>query len=112
MQSAQEWAHLYHRPDVHGLEFLHANFIRHHYARHVHDFYVFGIIENGVQSFSYRRNKHITTPGGVTILNPNEPHTGEPATPLGFTWKAIYPSAELLSTFTSQITGHNGSLPF
>lgn len=112
MPSFQEWAHLYSRPDVYGLEFLHANFVRHRYPRHVHDFYVFGIIETGLQTFSYRRNKHATAQGGIIILNPDEPHTGEPATPTGFTWKAIYPSADLLRLVANQIIGRNTSLPF
>ena len=52
MAISHEWAHLYSRPDVYGLEFLHANFVRHRYPRHVHDFYVVGIIEAGRQTFS------------------------------------------------------------
>jgi len=107
-----EQAHFYHRPDVYGLDVLHASFVRHRYPRHVHDFYVFGIIERGFQTFSYRRDKHATTQGGIIVLNPDEPHTGEPAAPTGFTWKAIYPSADLLRSVASQIMDRNAPLPF
>ncbi len=107
-----EWARLYSRPDVYDLEFLQAKFVRHRYARHVHEFYVFGIIESGLQTFSYRRDKHRTAPGGVIILNPDEPHTGEPAAQGGFIWKAIYPSPELMRDAASQITGRSQPLPF
>lgn len=112
MPASQEWARLYTRPDVYGLEFLHANFVRHRYPRHVHDFYVVGIIEAGRQTFSYRRDKHATAPGGIIILNPDEPHTGESAAETGFTYKAIYPSANLMRTVAAQITGRDVPLPF
>jgi AraC-like DNA-binding protein len=108
----QEWSRFYTRPDVYNIEFIHANFVRHRFARHVHEYYVFGIIEAGYQTFSYRHSKHATTRHGIIILNPDEPHTGEPATPEGFTYKAIYPSADLMRSVASEITGRTTALPF
>jgi AraC-like DNA-binding protein len=112
MASPQEWSRFYTRPDVYGVEFIHANFVRHRFSRHVHDYYVFGFIEAGLQTFSYRHSKHATANGGIIILNPDEPHTGEPATPQGFTYKALYPSAELLHSIARDVTGRSVPLPF
>src|SRR4051812_37183900 len=109
---AGEWSRFYSRPDVYNIEFIHANFVRHRFARHVHEYYVFGFIEAGLQTFSYRRTTHATAPHGIIILNPDEPHTGEAATPEGFTYKAIYPSADLLRSVASDVTGRNAALPF
>jgi len=109
--TAREWARMVSRPDVYGLEALSARFIRHRDPRHVHEFYVFGMIAAGQQTFSTRRARHATATGGLIILNPDEPHTGEPATETGFTYKAIYPSAELMGQVASQ-AGVRGGLPF
>jgi AraC-like DNA-binding protein len=108
----QEWVSYHKRPDVYGIEFIHANFVRHRFSRHVHDYYVLGFIEDGLQTFDYRGEKHRTAPSGIIILNPDEPHTGEAATPVGFTYKAMYPSVELLSHITEDITGKPNGLPY
>ena len=100
------------RPDVFGLEALSARFIRHRYPRHVHEFYVFGMIAAGRQTFSTRRARHATAAGGLILLNPDEPHTGEPAGESGFAYKAIYPSAELMREVAGQLGARGGALPF
>ena len=64
---------------VHGLRFIHARYVTHKFARHVHDYFVLGIIEDGLQTFSYRGAKHGTATGAIILLNPDEPHTGEAA---------------------------------
>jgi AraC-like DNA-binding protein len=111
-QLPKEWVSYHKRADVYGIEFIHANFVRHRFSRHVHDYYVLGFIEDGLQTFDYRGEKHRTAPSGIIILNPDEPHTGEAASPVGFTYKAMYPSAELLSQITESITDKPNGLPF
>src|SRR5260221_10218950 len=108
----QDKAQVYARPDVYGIEFIHARFITHRLARHVHDYFVLGIIETGLQTFSYRGAKYATATQGIIVLNPDEPHTGEPATPDGFTYKALYPSAELMREVVTQISGKPKQIPF
>ncbi len=108
----QDKAEFYARPDVYGIEFIHAQFITHRFARHVHDYFVLGIIEAGLQTFSYRGTKHATATRGIIVLNPDEPHTGESATPDGFTYKAMYPSAELMRDVATQIAGKPQDVPF
>jgi AraC-like DNA-binding protein len=108
----QDNAQFYTRPDVYGLEFIHAKFVTHRFARHVHDYFVLGIIEAGLQTFSYRGAKHATATRGIIILNPDEPHTGEAVTPEGFTYKALYPPAELMRFVASEIAGKPNGVPF
>lgn len=108
----KEWSQFYTRPNLHDLSFLHAAFINHSFARHVHDYFVIGIIEAGLQTFSYRGEKHATATTGIIILNPDEPHTGEAATPAGFTYKAMYPSAALMQLAVTESTGHDRGVPF
>lgn len=112
ISQSQEWVQFHKCPPVHGIEFIHANFVTHRFSRHVHDYFVLGIIERGLQTFDYRRAKHRTAPGGIIILNPDEAHTGEPASPSGFAYKALYPSASLLQQITADITEMPNALPF
>jgi AraC-like DNA-binding protein len=105
---ATEHAQYYSRPDVYGLQFIHARFVTHRFARHVHDYFVIGIIEDGLQTFSYRGAKQGTAQGGIILLNPDEPHTGEAATGSGFVYKALYPSPELMSRVSSDVAGVAG----
>jgi AraC-like DNA-binding protein len=108
----KEWSQFYTRPNLYDLSFLHADFVNHAFARHVHDYFVIGIIEAGLQTFSYRGAKHATATTGIIILNPDEPHTGEAATPAGFTYKALYPSADLMQLALTESTGNKRGLPF
>lgn len=108
----KENAHFYTRPDVYDIAFIHATFIKHRFARHVHDYFVLGIIEAGLQTFSYRGAQHGTAPSGIIVLNPDEPHTGEAATPEGFVYKALYPSADLMQFVAAEMVGRSTALPF
>jgi AraC-like DNA-binding protein len=110
--ASEEWVQFHQRADVYGIEFIHANYVKHRFSRHVHDYFVLGIIENGPQTFDYRGAKHRTAPSGIIVLNPDEPHTGEPASPAGFGYKAMYPSANLLRSITEEITDKSNVLPF
>lgn len=71
---------------------LHAHCTTHAFVPHWHDYYVVGLTTEGVQTFRYRRDRYVTTRGGLFLLNPGEPHTGEPAIETGFTYRALYPT--------------------
>jgi AraC-like DNA-binding protein len=107
-----EQAHFYSRPDVYGIELIHAVYVRHRFARHAHEHYVIGMIERGLQTFSYRGEKHGTASSGIILLNPDEPHTGEAATQAGFTYKALYPTTELMARVLEEGGAYSRQLPF
>lgn len=92
------------------LDALHAHFTTHAFARHWHDYYVIGLIADGVQSFWYRRNTYVTTRGGLFILNPGEPHTGQSATSDGFTYRALYPTTAHMAQAMAEL-GRPDHLP-
>lgn len=78
----------------------------------MHDYFVIGMVEAGVQKFDYRRDQHITLPTGSIVLNPGEPHTGESAIPSGFRYRALYPEAYVLQQVASEIQGRSQQIPF
>lgn len=86
----KEWSKLWYNPQL-DLGSYQATCIKRGFPSHMHDYYVFCYIEKGLQSFSYRKTKHLTPPGGLILLNPGDAHTGEPADELGFEYRAIYP---------------------
>ena len=91
-----EWSTIYSRADLSGVETLHAHFTRHRYSRHSHEFAVIGLVESGIQSYSYLGARHRTGPGGVFFVNPQEPHTGEPGDTHGYVYRALYPTSDFL----------------
>lgn len=109
--SPNQWTRFYRRTDLYNLEFIHAQFVTHRFARHEHEYYVLGIIQSGLQTFSYRGAKHATAQHGLIVLNPGEAHTGEPASDAGFAYKAIYPTVEMLRSLLSELT-KDTALPF
>jgi hypothetical protein len=96
MLKSLEWSRVHSRADLSGIETLHAHFVRHRYARHAHEFAVIGLVESGIQSYYYLGARHRTGPGGVFVVNPQEPHTGEPGDTDGYIYRALYPTSDFL----------------
>lgn len=65
------------QPEWDNLELLHATYITHAFARHVHETFAIGVIEKGAEAFSYRGGKHIAPAGSIVVINPQEVHTGK-----------------------------------
>jgi AraC-like DNA-binding protein len=86
-----QWSTLRRDADL-QLDALHANFTTYAFARHWHDYYVIGLVEDGAQSFWCRRNTYTTPRGGLIVLNPGEAHTGQSAGESGFAYRALYPT--------------------
>jgi len=108
----EEWSRYYVRPQVHGIAFIHAAFVTHAFPWHAHDHYALGVIETGSQTFSCRGGKHATPAGGLFVVHPDEPHTGEPAAPTGFTYRTFYPTVELMARAADELVGRRPSAPY
>ncbi len=110
--TSKEWVKVWHDPVLQGLELHHATYITHTFSRHMHDFYVVGVIEAGIQAFSYRGTRQITPAGGVFVINPGEAHTGEALIASGYTYRTLYPDLSLLKRVASELAGREESFPF
>ena len=78
------------------LDLLHAR-VTEAYAPHVHEEYAVGACTAGREVIRYRGALHYAGPGSVVVLEPGEAHTGAPADPPDFTYRVMYPAADLLS---------------
>lgn len=110
--SSGERADIWCVPHLNQLNLLRATFITYAFKRHMHDYFVIGMVEAGVQKFEYQRQQYVTPPTGVIVLNPGEVHTGEAAVPAGFHYRALYPEASVLEDIASEIKGRRQAIPF
>ena len=109
---SKEWVKVWHDAVLEGLELHYATYITHTFSRHMHDYYVVGVIEAGIQAFSYRGAHQITPAGGVFVINPGEAHTGEALTASGYTYRTLYPDVPLLKRVASELAGREERFPF
>jgi AraC-like DNA-binding protein len=103
--AGKEWSRYYHDPGITGLEALHARFVGHRYPRHAHDYSVIALVESGAASYWYRGAQHVAPAGHVFVVNPGEPHTGEPAKPEGYFYKTIYLRPDYLARVAEDVGG-------
>ncbi|WP_119069134.1 AraC family transcriptional regulator [Aggregatilinea lenta] len=96
-------------PHVDNLRFMRARYVQHAFKPHAHDYFVIGIIEEGVQSFTHEHERHITIPGKLIVINPGELHTGEAAIEEGFSYRALYPSVDLMRAIGREFVASSGA---
>jgi AraC-like DNA-binding protein len=79
------------RPRVAGIaEVFHARFVDHAYPAHTHDAWTLLIVDDGAISYELGHHDHGVLRSTVTLLPPDVPHDGRPATPQGFRKRVIY----------------------
>jgi AraC-like DNA-binding protein len=95
-----------------GLETLQARFVKFSFVPHSHAEYTVGLIAQGSQQFRYRGARHLTPARGFFVLHPGESHTGAPADDQGFTYRAFYPSADLMRLALNDAVGSADAPPY
>jgi AraC-like DNA-binding protein len=90
VEQATERARFLRLPGRAGLEALHATFVRHRYALHTHETFTIALVERGAASFELDGHRHVAPAGSTFVIPPHRPHTGESATPGGYTYKVLY----------------------
>lgn len=102
---ARYWQHA----AVDGVDLLRARYVTHRYGRHAHETYTFGLIESGVEEFDYGSSLLRAGPGAVALLNPDVVHTGQAATPSGWTYRVLYPSVSVVTSVATELGWHGGT---
>ncbi|MFN8372285.1 MAG: AraC family transcriptional regulator [Anaerolineae bacterium] len=95
-----------------SFEVLVATYVTHTFTRHTHEGFAIGVIERGGESFYYRGQNHNAPPGSVVVICPGEVHTGQAITAQGWTYRMLYPNAELLARAASEVAGEERGIPF
>ncbi|SLN53325.1 AraC family transcriptional regulator [Oceanibacterium hippocampi] len=97
-ESARYWR----VPALDHLECLSATFRRHSYSPHVHETFVVGIIEQGVEQFDIAGTTWRARPGDLVMVNPDTLHDGKPATDY-YRYRMLYPTEQLLRGIADEI---------
>lgn len=81
-----------------NIKFFKASFLDFSYTKHTHDEFCIGIIEEGIQTFSYKGKKYYA-PNNTSIItvNPDTIHDGRAATENGYQYRMIYFEPDLIS---------------
>lgn len=108
----QEHAMFWRDPLLDNLELLHATYVTHTFAPHMHEGFVIGIVDRGAETFTYRRSSHVAPVGSIVLINPCEMHTGSAATEQGWSYRCLYPSPTLLQRAASELVDCQRGIPF
>ncbi len=94
------------------MEFLRATYINHSFAKHTHDEYAIGVVEQGADIFDYGHTRVEAWAGSIIALNPGEVHNGQAATEEGWSYRMIYPDPAVLQQAATELAGRPTGLPF
>ncbi|GGZ80354.1 AraC family transcriptional regulator [Streptomyces subrutilus] len=72
------------------MEVFHAHFTEHAYPMHVHEAWTLLIVDSGAVRYDLDRHRRGTPDDTVSLLPPQVPHNGSPATALGFRKRVLY----------------------
>ncbi|MBI1276914.1 MAG: helix-turn-helix domain-containing protein [Anaerolineaceae bacterium] len=95
-----------------AFESLTATYITHAFGRHTHEGFAIGVIERGAETFYYRGAMHTAPAGSVVVVSPDELHTGQAAVDNGWSYRMMYPAADLLARVASEIAGSPRGIPY
>jgi AraC-like DNA-binding protein len=107
-----EQATLWRAQELGNLELLRASYIHHSFARHTHEGFMIGVIEQGGCTFYYRGSMHVAAAGSLVFINPGEVHDGRGAQAARMSYRALYPDAALLQRVASELTGKPHGIPY
>ncbi len=83
-------------PLIDDTEFLEADFVDFRYPRHVHETFAIGVIERGAQRFASKSGETLMPSHTLCVVDPDVVHWGWPATEVGWRYRMIYPSVEVV----------------
>lgn len=109
--SATEQVNFWRSRELGDIEWLHARYRTHRFARHWHDGYALGVIEAGAETFTAGGVRHCASSGCIAMLNPGDIHDGEAAHPQGWRYRMLYPDAAVLERVAGEITGRPTPAP-
>lgn len=98
-------------PALSGVELLHARYIEQRFAPHVHEGFVFTVIEGGAQRFRHRGSDHLAPVGSMVLINPDEVHTGSKAHEEGWWYRGFYPAPAQVDGVLEELGLARGGMP-
>ncbi|MGH8355010.1 MAG: AraC family ligand binding domain-containing protein [Pseudomonas sp.] len=97
--------------ELDGVELLHAHYIEQRFAPHVHEGFVFAVIERGAHRFQHRGSDHLAPAGSMILINPDELHSCSKAHEHGWRYRAFYPEVSQVTGVLAELELGQGGLP-
>ncbi|MEW5737030.1 MAG: AraC family transcriptional regulator [Thermodesulfobacteriota bacterium] len=97
---------------VAGVELVRARYRRQSFARHVHEDYGLGVVEQGALGFRYRGENLVADPGAISLVIPGEAHDGHPADSSGWAYRMFYVDAAVMGRMAEELAGKRSGLPY
>jgi len=107
-----EAVRIWRSPGLPDLEMMQATYVTRTFPRHSHEGFGVGVIERGALGFYYRGENVVAAEGRVNLVIPDEVHTGQSATPLGWSYRMFYFGAETLRQAAAEMAGRAAAVPF
>ena len=95
-----------------GIEVVNANYTKQTFSKHVHEGYTIGVIEYGAQRFYRSGGSHIADKNSIILVNADDVHTGESATPNGWGYRAMYPTPEHFRQISIDLYNGKNTTPY
>ncbi|MGD1824887.1 AraC-type DNA-binding domain and AraC-containing protein [Chromobacterium violaceum] len=111
-EQTSEQASFYHLEAFDGLEMLDAKYHRHRFSRHAHENFCVGVIEEGVQRIQFNGRDRLVPKGDIFLVNADEVHAGSAGVASGWSYRAIYPSPDMLRSLSRDLVRPQGSVPW
>jgi AraC-like DNA-binding protein len=103
----------FHRIDaLGGIDMLQARYYKQRFARHVHDTFCIGVIDQGAQRFYRSGAEHVAPRGDIIIVNADDVHTGSSELEHGWAYRAIYPHPDMLNNILRQVPDGKDFIPW
>ncbi len=97
-----------------GLDLLRARYTRQVFARHFHEGYALGVIEDGALRFRYLGRDYVAAPGAVNLVAPGETHDGRgagDAEDAGWAYRMFYLDPDIVRMAGEEAGLPHGALP-
>ena len=98
--------------DLGGLELLQADYKNQCFSKHVHEGYCINIIDKGAQRFYRSGANHLAPQNSIVLVNADQVHDGHKATDNGWSYRAMYPTPEMLSNISIELRGKHKDAPW
>lgn len=79
-----------------GVEALHATFVEYRYALHTHEAHTIALVDRGAAAFDLEGHTYRAPMGSVFSIPAGWAHTGESATPAGYSYRVLYVSPSVI----------------
>lgn len=109
--TSREQTHFWQAEGLAGVELLHAHYVQQRFAPHVHEGFVFTVIEAGAQRFRHRGSDHLAPVGSMVLINPDELHTGSKAHDEGWRYRGFYPDNAQVCGVLDELGLASGGMP-